>query len=48
MAAVRAVVGHHDRRGELRTEIALVPAHADEVLCRSAAVMLNTRRCTPR
>jgi hypothetical protein len=40
-AAVREVVGNHDRRGRLHTEIAFLAEHADLLLGRWAAVMLN-------
>jgi hypothetical protein len=41
-AALRAVVADADRRRSLHTEVTLLAAHANEVLGRWAAVMLNT------
>ena len=40
-AAVLEVVDNEDRRARLQTEIAFLAEHADEVLSRWAAVMLN-------
>ena len=40
-AAVREALGDHERRGRLHTEIAFLAEHADMLLGRWAAVMLN-------
>src|SRR5882757_6632043 len=40
-AAVREILGDHDRRGRLHVEIAFLAEHADGLLGRWAGVMLN-------